>query len=64
MKGKVTKNVGKYEERKCVICGNVYYIKTKGQTKQMNMKNTRPRTSKTCKKECSKIYYQTRGHRK
>ena len=46
---------GKIKEKKCVICGKVFNIKT-GSFCNTKTKNLRQRKSKTCSKECSKEY--------
>jgi len=51
---------GNYEERKCVVCGKVFYI-TMGNPGHNRQPHIRHRESKTCSKECAKINYSSRN---
>ncbi len=53
---------GNYSERKCK-CGNIFYVPF-GKTGQMKLKNTRPRSAKTCSPKCSKIHNDNYSHSK
>ncbi len=54
---KHTKKKSLNEERICIICNQKFYVKPLGTlTKQLG-KGLRSRYSKTCSKQCAKLYY-------
>jgi len=55
---KMTRGIIKkfYEKRKCVVCGEIFYVRIKSRKSGGIPPFLRPRSSKTCSKKCGIIY--------